>query len=161
IPPSVLATVPETDLPDLELIRVAGEAVPADLVAHWLPGRRIYNAYGPAEGSIWNSGAFLDTTRSPHIGRPIANNQIYIVDSAFQPTPTGVRGELCFPGVGGGRGYLTRPSLTAEKFVPNPFGKEPGGRLYKTGDLARYLPDGTLEFLGRIDEQVKLNGFRM
>jgi amino acid adenylation domain-containing protein len=161
IPPSVLATVPEIELPELEIIRVAGEPVSADLVTRWLPGRRLYNAYGPAEGSIWVSGAYLDTTRSPHIGRPIANIQIYVLDASFQPVPVGVQGELCFAGVGVGRGYLNRPSLTAEKFVPNPFATELGERLYRTGDLARYLPDGNLEFLGRVDEQVKLHGFRI
>jgi amino acid adenylation domain-containing protein len=161
IPPSVLATVPESELPELELIRVAGEAVPEDLVASWQRGRRFYNAYGPAEGSIWVSGAYLDDTSSPHIGRPIANIQIYVLDSSLQLVPPGVQGELCFGGVGVGRGYLNRPDLTAEKFVPNPFSKEPGERLYRTGDLARHLPDGNLEFLGRKDEQIKLNGFRI
>ncbi|WP_287314905.1 AMP-binding protein, partial [Moorena sp. SIO1G6] len=85
------------------------------------------------------------------IGRPVANTQIYILDSHLQPVPIGVPGELHIGGVGLARGYLNRPELTEQKFIPNPFSNEPGSRLYKTGDLARYLPDGNIEFLGRID----------
>ena len=95
------------------------------------------------------------------IGRPLANTQIYILDSNLHPVPIGVSGEVYIGGNGVGRGYLNRPDATAEKFMPHPFSLQPGARLYKTGDLARYLPDGNIEFLGRSDNQVKIRGFRI
>ena len=95
------------------------------------------------------------------IGRPLANREIYILDKYGNPVPIGVPGELHIGGTGLARGYLNRPELTAEKFIPNPFSSESGARLYKTGDLARYLPDGNIEFLGRVDHQVKIRGFRI
>ena len=104
---------------------------------------------------------FTISQLSSPIGRPILNVQIYIVDEHLRQVPVGVPGELCVAGVALARGYLNQPALTAEKFVPDPFGGRSGGRLYRTGDLARYLPDGNIEFLGRIDTQVKLRGFRI
>jgi acyl carrier protein len=98
---------------------------------------------------------------SPHIGRPIDNTQVYILDRYLQPVPIGVPRELHIASVGLARGYLNRPDLTEEKFIPNPFSNELGLSLYKTGDLARYLPDGNIEYLGRIDNQVKVRGFRI
>ena len=124
----------------------------------------LYNQYGPTEACIdatfWTCERGADQQVVP-IGRPIANTQIYLLDSYLQPLPVGVAGELYIGGVGLARGYLNHPDLTAEKFIPNPFGNEPGARLYKTGDLARYLPDGDIEFLGRLDHQVKIRGIRI
>lgn len=160
-PPSMLATIPYEKLPKLQFIGVAGEAITAELVAQWAPGRRFYNAFGPAEGSVWVSGTFLDGSRNPIIGRPIDNIQIYLLDSHWRPVPIGVPGELCIGGIGVTWGYLRQPNVTADKYIPNPYSDSPGARLYRTGDLARYLPDGNMEFVGRIDHQVKIRGFRI
>jgi acyl carrier protein len=123
------------------------------------------NAYGPTEATvIVTSGTIVPLQKddgAPHIGRPLANTQIYILDRRLQPTPVGVSGELYIGGDNLARGYLNHPELTAEKFVPSPFSEVPGARLYKSGDLARYLPDGKIEFIGRIDHQVKIRGFRI
>jgi amino acid adenylation domain-containing protein len=126
---------------------------------------KLVNNYGPTENTVvTTSGLVLsdgtDNT-SPHIGRPIANTKIYILDRYLQPVSIGVPGELHIASVGLARGYLNRLELTQEKFIPNPFSDELGSRLYKTGDLARYLPDGNIEYLGRIDNQVKIRGFRI
>ena len=130
-----------------------------------LKGCTLHNQYGPCESHVVTAfsltGSPSDWPALPPIGRPIANTQIYLLDSHLQPVPVGVLGELYIGGVGLARGYLNRPELTAEKFIPNPFSVEPGTRLYKTGDLARYRPDGNIEFCGRIDHQVKIRGFRI
>jgi amino acid adenylation domain-containing protein len=130
-----------------------------------MPDCSLHNHYGPSETHVVTAYT-LPPLRSewqtlPPIGRPVANTQIYILDRHQQPTPVGVAGELWLGGVNVSRGYLNRPELTAEKFVPDPFSLEPGARVYRTGDLARYLPDGNIEFLGRIDNQVKIRGFRI
>ena len=131
-----------------------------------LLGTQIINGYGPTENTTFTCCYFIpqdlppDTTSIP-IGRPISNTQVYILDEYLQPVPIGVPGELYTGGDGLARGYLNRPDLTAEKFIPDSFSTEPGARLYKTGDRARYLPDGNIEFLGRIDHQVKIRGFRI
>jgi len=124
----------------------------------------LVNHYGPTENTVVTTWAPVTVgieTDAPPIGRPIANTQIYLLDSDMQLVPIGVAGELHIGGDGLARGYLNRPELTNEKFIPNPFCKEPNARLYKTGDLARYLPDGNIEFMGRIDRQVKIRGFRI
>ncbi|MBN1888044.1 MAG: amino acid adenylation domain-containing protein [Thermoflexales bacterium] len=162
ITPSALAALPVEDLPALRVINVAGEACPAELVARWMEGRRFFNLYGPTEGTIWTTAAeCVDVDRRPPIGQPVANTQVYILDKGLCPVPIGVRGELYIGGVGLARGYLDRPALTAERFIPHPFSDRPGARLYKTGDLARWLPSGDIEYLGRADFQVKLRGFRI
>jgi len=126
---------------------------------------QLINGYGPTENTTFTCCYQIPTSNSLDvsvpIGKPIANTQIYILDRHLQPVPIGVPGELCIGGDGLARGYLNRPDLTQEKFIPNPFSPEPNSRLYKTGDLARYLPDGNIEFLGRIDNQVKIRGFRI
>ncbi|HEX7335400.1 MAG TPA: amino acid adenylation domain-containing protein, partial [Pyrinomonadaceae bacterium] len=131
-----------------------------------LNGCTLYNQYGPTEAHVIVTALKLDDTPGswpllPSIGRPIAKAEIYILDKHGQPTPINVAGELHIGGVALARGYLNRPALTAEKFVPNPFTSEPGARLYKTGDLARFTAEGNIELLGRIDHQVKFRGFRV
>ncbi|MBW4678524.1 MAG: amino acid adenylation domain-containing protein [Microcoleus vaginatus WJT46-NPBG5] len=162
LPPSVLAVLPVEEFATLQTIIVAGEASSADLAARWIPGRQFFNAYGPTETTVCATVAeCFDSEKKPPIGRPIANTQVYLLDAQMQPIPIGVPGELHIGGAGLSRGYLNRPELTAEKFIANPFSQDSNSRLYKTGDLARYLPDGTIEYLGRIDNQVKIRGFRI
>ncbi|MCB0167536.1 MAG: amino acid adenylation domain-containing protein, partial [Anaerolineae bacterium] len=158
-----------TNLSGLRWLIPTGEAVPPDLCRQWLhhyPDIPLLNAYGPAECAddvsfypIHQPPPLTETTVP--IGRPVANMQLYILDAHFQPVPVGVVGELCVGGVGVGRGYLWDARRTSELFVPDPFSSEPGTRLYKTGDLARYRPDGNIEFLGRKDYQVKIRGLRI
>jgi amino acid adenylation domain-containing protein len=165
LPPSMLAAMPTDGLEKLQTIISAGEALPSEIAARWISGRRLFNAYGPTEATIGPTYYRVKPPLNGHtrvpIGQPIANMQIYLLNEQLQPAPIGVPGELHIGGVGLARGYLNQPDLTAQKFIPNPFSSEPGARLYKTGDLARYRPDGNIEFLGRIDHQVKLRGFRI
>lgn len=127
------------------------------------PFPKLVNSYGPTEATVGTTLYFFSDKEetSALIGRPIGNTQVYVLDRYLQPVPIGVPGELYIGGVNLARGYLSRPDLTAEKFIPNPFHNSKFHRLYKTGDLVRYRPDGNLEFLGRIDDQVKIRGFRV
>ena len=140
--------------------------LPAELVSRFFERLtcELHNLYGPTEAAIdvtyYQCHPQKDQSTIP-IGCPIANTQMYILDDLLQPVPLGVAGELHIGGVGLARGYLNRPDLTSTEFIPNPFNNSPGTRLYKTGDKARYLPDGNIEFLGRIDNQVKIRGFRI
>ncbi|GER89935.1 hypothetical protein KDW_40970 [Dictyobacter vulcani] len=141
-------------------ILCGGEALPPKLKQHFVrTDSEAWNMFGPTETTIWSMLQRIQSDELITIGQPIANTQIYIVDSYLNPVPIGVPGELCIAGVGLARGYYRQPALTAEKFVENPF--QAGSRLYKTGDLARWLPTGQIEYLGRIDTQVKLRGFRI
>jgi surfactin family lipopeptide synthetase C len=156
-------------------ILCGGEALSKDLVEPLLQrSAAVWNVYGPTETTIWSTIHAVQPTDHPiPIGRPIANTQVYILDHQLDPVPTGVPGELYIGGIGLAQGYLNRPALTAERFIANPFYRVEGGKektaclpspsslLYKTGDLVRYRPDGCLEFLGRLDHQVKLRGFRI
>ncbi|MGK3988241.1 amino acid adenylation domain-containing protein [Sorangium sp. So ce136] len=151
----------------LRRVICSGEALPAELARRCferLERAELHNLYGPTEASIdvtsWACQR-LDTSASVPIGAPIANTQIYLLDRHGHPVPAGVAGELHIGGVGLARGYHRRPELTAERFVPDPFGSDPGGRLYRTGDLARHRHDGAIEFLGRLDFQVKIRGLRV
>jgi amino acid adenylation domain-containing protein len=131
-----------------------------------LPNTRLVNGYGPTENTTFSTSYVMApeldaTSASVPIGRPIANTQVYVLDQQMNPLPVGAAGDLYVGGDGLARGYLNEPGLTAEKFVPNPYSEEPGARLYRTGDRARYLLQGDLEFLGRRDEQVKVRGYRI
>ncbi|MCB4424428.1 amino acid adenylation domain-containing protein [Xenorhabdus nematophila] len=165
--PTALAAM--DSLPDtLHTLLVGGEACPATLVKRWSQGRRMLNAYGPTEitvcATIYSCAPYSDDRTEdnpPPIGRPIANTQIYILDAHAQPVPRGVIGEIYIAGAGVARGYLNRPALTAERFLTDPFSTNSDARMYKTGDLGRWLSDGNIEYLGRNDFQVKLRGFRI
>jgi amino acid adenylation domain-containing protein len=144
-------------------ILCGGEALTRDLADKLLAGSAsLWNMYGPTETTIWSAVHKVTANNGPvAIGRAIANTQMYVLDRHLNHVPLGVPGELHIGGVGLARGYWNRPELTADKFIADPFQSTPGCRLYKTGDLVRYLPDGALEFLGRIDHQVKIRGFRI
>jgi amino acid adenylation domain-containing protein len=150
----------------LERVICSGEALPFELQQRFFSAlsAELHNLYGPTEAAVdvtyWACERESQLRTVP-IGRPIANTQIHILDQRLQPLPIGVPGELHIGGIGLARGYHNRPDLTAEKFISDPFRAEPGARLYKTGDLARYLPNGAIEYLGRIDYQVKVRGFRI
>jgi amino acid adenylation domain-containing protein len=139
-----------------------GEALPWDLAEQLLVrAGAIWNMYGPTETTIWSAACrVLPAERAARLGGPLANTRLYVVDRLAEPVPIGVAGELLIGGLGVTRGYLGRPDLTAERYVPDPSGGL-GARAYRTGDLVRYLPNGLLEFLGRVDHQVKIRGFRI
>ncbi|MFD2051925.1 amino acid adenylation domain-containing protein [Mesorhizobium calcicola] len=162
----MVTDVEQNEVDSLRYVFCGGELLRNEQAAKWLQfaPRALVNVYGPTEATIdataWVYTAGFNTPVVP-IGRPIANTRVYLLDAHGQPVPFGAVGELHIGGAGVARGYLNRPELTAERFLADPFGGEPGARMYKTGDLARYLPDGNLEFLGRNDEQVKIRGFRI
>ena len=150
----------------LRRVFCSGEALPHAVKEHALARlpAELHNLYGPTEAAVDVSAwaCTRDVSRSVvPIGRPISNVQLYVLDARMEPVPIGVHGELYIGGVAVGRGYHARPELTAERFVPDPFSSEPGARLYRTGDRTRYLPDGSIDFLGRFDHQVKLRGNRI
>ncbi|OYD87925.1 non-ribosomal peptide synthetase [Nostoc sp. 'Peltigera membranacea cyanobiont' 213] len=161
LPPSALSVLPRAILPDLQAIIVGGEACPAELVTQWGTERCFFNCYGPTESTVIATIASCEQNgKKPSIGQPLSNIRIYILDANNQPLPPGIPGELCIAGVGLARGYLNRADLTAENFIEvELFGKPE--RIYQTGDLAKWNSDGNVEYLGRIDAQVKLRGFRI
>ena len=162
LPPSILAALPDAELPALGTLITAGEACSAEIVTRWAPGRRFFNAYGPTETTVCATiGRCRAGDRRPSIGRAIRNTEVLLLDADTSPVPPGTTGEIHVGGISLARGYLNQPQLTAEKFIPHPYSSRPGARLYRSGDLARALPDGRLEFLGRIDHQVKINGYRI
>jgi amino acid adenylation domain-containing protein len=152
--------------PSVTIVNLAGEPLRRDLVSrvYELPHvAAVYNLYGPSEDTTFStvSNPSRGEEREPTIGRPIANGRLYVLDRRLRAVPVGVPGEVWIAGEGLARGYLNRPELTADRFRPDPFAAAPGARLYRVGDLARYLPDGELEYLGRLDHQVKIRGFRV
>jgi amino acid adenylation domain-containing protein len=161
-----LSGFPGDAFPALRTVSVGGDNCPAELATRWSPPRsasRLLNCYGPTETTIYAlvndcSGPFR---KEPPIGRPLSNLRAYVVDPLGRPVPIGVPGELWLGGEGLARGYLNRPDRTAERFLPDPFSSSPGERLYRTGDLVRHLPGGDMEFLGRVDRQVKIRGLRI
>lgn len=163
LPPSVLPMCEDPELPfAATTLIVAGEAIRACEASKWASRLALFNAYGPSETTVCATvhGCIPGADLVP-IGRPIANARIYILDDARQPVPVGMMGEIYIGGAPVGRGYLNRAELTAERFLEDPFSENEQGRMYKTGDLGRWLPDGSVEYLGRNDSQVKLRGFRI
>ncbi|MFI6015132.1 amino acid adenylation domain-containing protein [Streptomyces sp. NPDC051243] len=163
LPPSVLATVPTGEYPQLRSLAVGAEACPPELVARWaVGGRRFHNAYGPTEYTVAAtvSGPLTGDGTAPPVGAPLPGTRAYVLDERLRPVPAGVCGELYLAGPGVAYGYLGRAGQTAERFVADPYGA-PGERMYRTGDLARRRDDGQLEYLGRSDDQVKIRGQRI
>ncbi|MEV0002884.1 amino acid adenylation domain-containing protein [Micromonospora sp. NPDC050980] len=163
VTPTVLSLLDPAELPTWRVLLCGGEAVPAELVARWAPGRRFLNGYGPTETTVLAvSGDLTPADADPvPIGRPLPNHRAYVVDADLRPVPPGETGELLIGGPGLADGYLNRPALTAERFVPDAFGAVAGQRLYRTGDLVRQAPDGRIVYLGRADRQVKVRGQRI
>ena len=163
LPPAYLSGIEPGSLPSLKKLVTGGSAITKELVAKWKDKAAYMNAYGPTEYSViattWKYRNEETGYDSVPIGKPVSNTRIYILDKEQKLLPVGVAGEMCVSGAGIARGYLNRQSLTAEKFVDNPY--EAGEKMYRTGDLARWLPDGNVEYLGRIDDQVKIRGFRI
>ncbi|MEV0820675.1 non-ribosomal peptide synthetase [Nonomuraea rubra] len=163
LPPSAAMSLPcpPDALPDLRTLAIGGEACPAELVERWAtPRRRVVDAYGPSECTVYATTAGLVPGEPVVIGRPVANVRAYVLDERLRPVPVGVTGEIYLAGASLARGYANRPALTAERFVADPYGP-PGERMYRTGDLGRYDAGGVLSYLGRVDTQVKLRGFRV
>jgi amino acid adenylation domain-containing protein/non-ribosomal peptide synthase protein (TIGR01720 family) len=162
IPPVFLTRLPSDGLPELRILITGGEAMPPEVRQRWASGRRMFNEYGVTETTVTTTvSPPLDTVSgTAPIGCPIANSQVYVLDEALMPVLPGAIGELYIAGAGVARGYLRRPLLTAERFVPALYG-EPGSRMYSTGDLVRWRTDGQLEYVERADHQVKIRGFRI
>jgi acyl-coenzyme A synthetase/AMP-(fatty) acid ligase/acyl carrier protein len=149
----------------VKVVNLAGEPLPSQLVQEIYRQQtveQVFNLYGPSEDTTYSTYTLCkDSAEAPTIGQPVANTQAYILNAQLERVPVGVIGELYLGGDGLARGYLARPELTAERFVPDSLGQREGGRLYRTGDLARLLPHGEIEFLGRSDQQIKLRGYRI
>ncbi|WP_224282222.1 non-ribosomal peptide synthetase [Streptomyces sp. LS1784] len=172
LPPAALSVIPEGALPGVRTLIVGGEACPPALVTRWSGRVRMVNAYGPTEATVCTTlsaplraaapgdGAPGTVPGAPPIGRPVHNTRVYVLDERLRPVPPGVAGELYAAGPSLARGYAGRPGLTADRFVPCPFGPD-GDRMYRTGDLVRWHPDGYLDYVGRADHQVKIRGYRI
>ncbi|MFF3739348.1 amino acid adenylation domain-containing protein [Streptomyces sp. NPDC002566] len=163
LPPTVLSAWPaDRPMPDGVQLVVAGEACPPELVERFSRGRVMRNAYGPTEATVCASiSEPLSGAVKPPIGFPLHNTRLYVLDARLRPVAPGVTGELYIGGDQLARGYLRRPELTASRFVADPYATAPGGRMYRSGDLVRWNADGSLDYVGRVDDQVKLRGFRI
>jgi non-ribosomal peptide synthetase component F/acyl carrier protein len=166
VPSAITELLEAKGIPDsVRTINLAGEALPKKLVRQLYEQtnvQQVFNLYGPSEDTTYSTFALVKPEEAVvSIGHPIANTQVYILDPDLKPVPIGVRGELYISGAGLARGYLNQPQLTSQKFISNPFSRDSNSRLYQTGDLARYLPNGEIEYLGRLDHQVKIRGFRI
>ncbi|MGX1546544.1 amino acid adenylation domain-containing protein [Streptomyces adustus] len=165
LPTALMPLLDPTALPALTFVSTGGEAPSGDVVDRWAaPGREVWNTYGPTETTVvvaMHRCTAPSGGAAPPIGRPTVNHRLYVVDDQLRLVPPGAPGELCVSGAGLARGYLGRPGLTADRFVPDPWSAAPGTRMYRTGDLVRWNDRGELEFLGRIDQQVKINGHRI
>ena len=165
VPSAMSALLSGGDLPaSVRTVNLAGEPLRSEIVEQIYERgtvEQVYDLYGPSETTTYSTFALRASEGPETIGRPIANTDIYILDARLRPVPVGVTGELFIGGAGVARGYLNRPDLTKERFVPNPFRPRPASRLYRTGDIGRYLPDGQIEFLCRTDNQVKIRGHRV
>ncbi len=162
LPPTALGVMDPAGLPALATLMVAGEACAAELADAWAPGRRFVNGYGLTETTVCATTARCAPGRGrPPIGRPIRNTEAYVLDAELRPVPVGVPGELYIGGANVARCYLNRPGTTAGRFVADPFSGRPGARLFRTGDVVRHTPDGSIDYVGRSDNQVKLRGFRI
>ena len=160
--PSALMALPAGEFPHLKHIITSGEPCTVEALERWGENHHFYNAYGPTETTVYSTIAVEQHDKTKlHIGRPINNTQVYILNDLLQPVPIGASGKIYIGGAGLAHGYFKRPELTAERFIPHAFSSQPGERLYDTGDLGRYSADGKLQFLGRDDDQVKLRGFRI
>ncbi|MBB3122512.1 amino acid adenylation domain-containing protein, partial [Pseudoduganella violacea] len=160
---ALLALPPQDEPLPLEVLVMGGDILAPQLARQWSRQCRLFNAYGPTEATVCSLNHLCDPLNEGAVplGRPLANTRSYILDAQGQPVPPGVAGELHIGGAGVARGYLGRDDLTAQRFLADPFSGEAGARMYRSGDMARWLPDGSIEFLGRDDFQVKLRGFRI
>ncbi|MFI8399402.1 amino acid adenylation domain-containing protein [Streptomyces sp. NPDC085463] len=161
LPPSVIASLPARELPKLATLVSGGEACRPELVEQWQPGRRFVNAYGPTECTVAITAAVCEPGRPASLGAVLPGGTAYVLDAELRPVAAGAVGELYAGGAGLALGYHARPGLTAGHFLPDPFSGVPGARMYRTGDLVRLRADGTLDYLGRRDGQIKLRGYRI
>src|SRR6185312_2540925 len=165
VPSAIAKLIEQGRLPDeVVTINLAGEALKGELVRElWQAGnlKRINNLYGPTETTTYSSWTSVEAQKKVTIGRGVGNTRLYVMDQELELAPFGVVGELCIAGAGVGNGYWRRASLTAERFLPDPYSKTEGDRMYRTGDLVRWNNAGELEYLGRADQQVKVRGYRI
>ncbi|PEJ24954.1 hypothetical protein CN677_29145 [Bacillus pseudomycoides] len=161
LPPTVLNVLDESKFEHLKVVVSGGSVCSEEIAKRWSNNRIFINAYGPTEATVCATAGIYEGNGQPPIGRPLSNVEVYVLDQNQKPVPIGVAGELCIGGAGLARGYLNRPELTEASFIPHPFNGDSNAKLYRTGDSVKYLPDGNLEYIGRIDNQVKIRGFRI